>query len=158
MSLNDTTTSGDQLPPELAELAAVAAAADARNAAADPAAQAQAQAQAVQAQADAEQASRVASMADDLAVLLTPVMEGIRESAPWTARRLTDEWTGRHATLVAAVFVKRGWDIDRFLSPEVMLAGSLLVTGVQLSRDAKQYAAWQAAQQAKQQQPATDGG
>ena len=153
----DPTDNPDQaasLPPELQELAGIAAAADARSAAADPQAEAQAQAQAAEMQAAADAAGRVADMAQDLAVFLTPVMEGIRESNPWTARRLTDEWTRRHATLAAAVFVKRGWDIDKFLSPEILLAGSLVMTGVQLSRDAKAYAAWQAAQQDKAKQPA----
>jgi hypothetical protein len=112
----------------------------------------------MEAQAQADQAARVAGLADDLAVFLSPVMEGIRESQPWTQRRLTDEWTRRHATLAAAVFVKRGWDIDRFLSPEVLLAGSLLLTGFQLSRDAKEYAAWQAQQRQAAQAPAPVAG
>lgn len=154
MDESNTPDQGDALPPELAELAAVASAADARTAAADPQAQADAHRQAMADQAAMEQASRVASLADDLAVFLTPVMEGIRESQPWTSRRLTDEWTRRHATLAAAVFVKRGWDIDKFLSPELLLGGSLLLTGFQLSQDAKAYARWQAEQQARAPTPA----
>lgn len=151
MDQDNNTDQAEGLPPELQELAAVAAAADARTAAADPQALALAQAQALEDQAAADQAGRVAAMAEDLAVFLVPVTEGIRQSKPWTQRQLTEEWTRRHCTLAAAVFVKRGWDVDKLLSPELLLGGSLLWTGYQLSQDAKSYTAWQAQQQQAQQ-------
>jgi hypothetical protein len=151
MDPNNTNDQATGLPPELAELEAVAAAADARTAAADPQALAQVQAQQLADQAAADQAGRVAAMAEDLAVFLVPVTEGIRQSKPWTQRQLTEDWTRRHCTLAAAVFVKRGWDVDKLLSPELLLGGSLLWTGYQLSQDAKAYAAWQAQQQQAQQ-------
>lgn len=147
---NPTPDDGAELSPDLAALQAVAMAADARGAANDPAAQAQAQEQAARQQAEAQDAQRVGQLAGDLAVMLVPLMEGVRESQPWTSRTLTDDWTKQHCTLIAAVFVRRGWDLDRFMTPEWMLAGSLVFTGFKLSRDAKAYAAWLQAQQGTQ--------
>lgn len=135
-----------ELPPDLAALEAVADAADQRNAGPTPEEIEQTERQKADA-AQAQQLAAVASQADDMATLLRPVFEGIRTAAPWTARRLTDDWVNKHAYLVSAVLVKRGIEIEQFLTPEWALGGSLLITAFQLSGDAKAYRAWLEQQQ-----------
>lgn len=135
-----------ELPPDLAGLEEVAEAADRRNAGPSPEEAQQAMREAAAAQ-QAQQLAEVASQADDLATLLRPVFEGIRTAAPWTSRRLTDDWVNKHAYLVSVVLVKRGIAIDQFLTPEWALGGSLLITAFQLSGDAKAYRAWLEQQQ-----------
>lgn len=124
-----------ELPPELAELAGLADAADARNAGQDlpPGA------------AGVE----VVSMADqgtEVAAMLTAVMAMAEPVAPYLPRAYTPEVCDRIGIAVAAVAEKRGWDLTKLASPELMLAFVTIPPTVAAVKMAKDYYRWMAEQ------------
>jgi hypothetical protein len=146
-----------ELPPELAELAGLAAAADARNAGQD----------APPGAAGAELVS-AADQGAELAAMLQAVMAMAEPVAPYLPRAYTPEVCDRIGIAVAAVAEKRGWDLTKLASPEAMLAFVTIPPTLAAVKFAKDYYAWlelQAQQQARaarqpqaQPEPVTDGG
>lgn len=104
----------------------------------------------------ADQAAKAAVVDDqgaDLGAILQIGVDMAKPYAPFIEPTLTPDWCDKHGKLIAAVAQKRGWDLGRFLEPEYLLAGSLLLTGLKLTKDAKSYYAWLEDQQRRAAMP-----
>lgn len=145
-----------ELPPELAELASLAAAADARNAGQDAPPLAAGQ----DAPSPADQGAELAAMLKAVVLMAGPV-------APYVPKAYDDATCDRIGLALAAVAEKYGWDMGKLASPEVMLAFVTIPPTISAVAMAKEYYAWKARQAAEaarqaqhqaQAQTVTDGG
>lgn len=99
--------------------------------------------------AQAAQEAAVVNQGEDLGAMLQLGVGMLEDAAPYIKPTLTPEWCEKHGQLIAAVAQKRGWDLGRFLEPEYVLAGSLVITALKIGKDAKSYYAWLEDQQAR---------
>ena len=127
-----------QLPPELAELAAVAAAADARGEGLD-----------VPPAGPLVDQPTVAETGADVTAILQSVMMMAEPVAPYLPRAYTPDVCERIGIAVAAVAEKRGWDLGKLSSPELMLAFVTIPPTFAAIKMAKDYYAWREQQQAR---------
>jgi len=129
------------LPPELADLAALAAAADTRNAAQDG-----------PAMAAGQELAPAVDHGADVAAMLQTVMAMAEPVAPYLPRAYTPEVCERIGIAVAAVAEKRGWDLGQLASPEAMLLFVTVPPTFAAVKMAKDYYAWKEREAAKESQ------
>ena len=124
------------LPPELAALAGLADAADARSEATD-----------VPPGTVVAPVPTVADVGADIAAMLGTVMAMAEPVAPYLPRAYTPDVCDRIGVAVAAVAEKRGWDMSTLASPELMLLFVTVPPTFAAVKMAKDYYAWREVQQ-----------